>query len=153
MTLKALLAVAVTLATAATNADAKQRHKAGDAHLAKAAEAIRKIESTNRYHVTANAGRGRTALGAYQILDTNLASWSREALGRSVSRSEFLGSKAIQDQIFNHKFSEYVRKYGSTHAAAKVWHGGPGALRNGGRSDAFGQTPDRYVGKFKSALN
>src|SRR5262245_31892077 len=35
------------------------------------AAAIRKIESTNRYHITANAGRGRTALGAYQILNTN----------------------------------------------------------------------------------
>src|SRR5690349_20519776 len=61
------------------------------------AAAIRKIESTGRYHITANAGRGRTALGAYQVLDTNLPSWSRAALGRAVSREEFLRSPHLQD--------------------------------------------------------
>src|SRR5262245_45292013 len=83
-----------------------------DSMMARYAAAIRKIESTNRYHITANAGGGRTALGAYQVLDTNLDAWSRAAIGRPVSRDEFLRTPHIQDKVFHHRFGHYVRKYG-----------------------------------------
>ena len=79
-----------------------------DPVMATYAAAIRKIESTGRYHVTANAGHGRTALGAYQILDTNLASWSRAALGRPVGREEFLRSPHLQDRVFHHRFHRFA---------------------------------------------
>ena len=116
--------------------------------MARYASAIRKIELTGRYHVTANAGRGRTALGAYQVLDTNLASWSRAALGRSVGRDEFLRSRHLQDQIFHHRFGQYVQKYGA-HGAARAWLGGEGAARGGREAaDRFGSTPSSYAGKF-----
>jgi hypothetical protein len=118
-----------------------------DPTMANYAAAIRKIESTNRYHITADAGRGRTALGAYQILDTNLAEWSRAALGRSVSQAEFLRSPHIQDQIFHHRFGQYVRKYGP-HGAARAWLGGEGAARSGEGADRFGSTPSSYADKF-----
>jgi hypothetical protein len=119
------------------------------ATMANYAAAIRKIESTNRYHVTANAGRGRTALGAYQVLDTNLASWSRAALGREVGKAEFLRSPHLQDRIFHHRFSHYVKKYGP-HGAARAWLGGEGAARSGGgeAADRFGSTPASYADKF-----
>jgi hypothetical protein len=121
--------------------------------MAKYAAAIRKIESTNRYHITANAGRGRTALGAYQILDTNLASWSRAALGRSVGQAEFLRSRDLQDRIFNHRFGHYVKKYGA-HGAARAWLGGEGAARGSRESaDRFGSTPASYARKFQQAAN
>ncbi len=113
----------------------------------KYAAAIRKIESTGRYGITANAGGGRTALGAYQILDTNLAAWSRAALGRSVSRAEFLRSPHLQDRIFHHRFGHYVRKYGAQ-GAARAWLGGDGAARSGGGVDRFGSTPSSYASKF-----
>jgi hypothetical protein len=118
-----------------------------DPIIGKYAAAIRKIESTNRYHVTANAGRGRTALGAYQILDTNLASWSRAALGRSVGRDEFLRSPHLQDRVFHHRFGHYVKKYGP-HGAARAWLGGEGAARTGTAADRFGSTPASYAAKF-----
>ena len=119
-----------------------------DPVMATYAAAIRKIESTGRYHVTANAGRGRTALGAYQILDTNLASWSRAALGRPVGRDEFLRSPHLQDRVFHHRFGHYVKKYGA-HGAARAWLGGEGAARNGREgADRFGSTPSSYASKF-----
>jgi hypothetical protein len=111
------------------------------------AAAIRKMESTGRYHITADAGRGRTALGAYQILDTNLASWSRAALGRAVGRHEFLRSPHLQDKVFHHRFGHYVKKYGA-HGAARAWLGGEGAARGGGGKDRFGSTPSSYASKF-----
>src|SRR5262249_46818122 len=68
---------------------------------------------------------------AYQILDSNLAAWSRAALGRPVSQAEFLRSPHLQDQIFHHRFGHYVKKYGA-HGAARAWLGGEGAARRGG---------------------
>jgi hypothetical protein len=116
--------------------------------MAQYAAAIRTIESTGRYHITANAGGGRIALGAYQVLHTNLPAWSRAALGRTVSQAEFLSSRHIQDQIFHHRFGQYVKKY-SAHGAARAWLGGEGAARGGhGGADRFGSTPDSYASKF-----
>jgi hypothetical protein len=116
--------------------------------MEKYAAAIRKIESTGRYHITVNAGRGRTALGAYQILDTNLPAWSRAALGRKVGRAEFLSSPHVQDAIFHHRFGQYVRRHGP-HGAARAWLGGEGAARGKGRgADRFGTTPSSYASKF-----
>jgi hypothetical protein len=126
-----------------------------DPVMAQYAAAIRKIESTDRYHVTANAGGGRTALGAYQVLDTNLPSWSRAALGRSVGREEFLRSRHLQDKVFHHRFGHYVKKYGA-HGAARAWLGGEGAARRGGRkesADRFGSTPTSYASKFMRAAS
>jgi hypothetical protein len=142
MIMKAVAALA--LVSVSSYASAKQ-HDA--ATMAKYAAAIRKIESTNRYGVTANAGRGRTALGAYQILDTNLASWLRAAVGRSVGHAEFLRSPSIQDRVFHHRFGHYVRKYGP-HGAARAWLGGEGVARSGEGKDRFGSTPSSYAQKF-----
>jgi hypothetical protein len=112
------------------------------------AAAIRSIESTNRYHITANAGGGRTALGAYQVLSASLASWSRAALGRTVSQAEFLSTPSLQDRVFHHRFGQYVKKYGP-HGAARAWLGGEGAARGGsGPADRFGSTPASYAAKF-----
>jgi hypothetical protein len=142
----ALALGAVSSLVAVTSSARAAQHDPGA--MAKYAAAIRKIESTGRYHITANAGGGRTALGAYQILDTNLASWSRAALGRSVSRAEFLRSPQLQDRIFHHRFGHYVKKYGP-HGAARAWLGGEGAARGGsGAADRFGSTPSSYASKF-----
>jgi hypothetical protein len=144
MIMKAVKAVA---ALALLGASSQAWAAPFDSVMANYAAAIRKIESTNRYHITANAGRGRTALGAYQILDANLPSWSRAALGRSVSQAEFLRSPHIQDRIFHHRFGQYVRKYGP-HGAARAWLGGEGAARGGEGADRFGSTPASYASKF-----
>ena len=156
MTMKAMAKAVAGLALACVSSYAgagAARAETDPASMAKYAAAIRKIESTNRYHITANAGRGRTALGAYQVLDTNLASWTRAALGRAVGQAEFLRSPHLQDRVFHHRFGQYVKKYGA-HGAARAWLGGEGAAR-GGRSaaDRFGSTPDSYARKFVQAAN
>jgi hypothetical protein len=118
----------------------------------KMAAAIREIESSNRYHITVNAGRGRTALGAYQVLDINLAAWSRAAIGRAVKPAEFLRSPELQDRVFHHRFRYYVRKYG-VHGAVRAWIGGEGAARSGESADRFGSTPTSYAAKFMRVLS
>ena len=145
---KLLLSLAVVVAFGAT---AQAKGTPDDGSMDRYAAAIRKIESTGRYHVTANAGGGRRALGAYQILESNLASWSRAAVGRVVSASEFLANPGLQDRIFRHRFGQYVGKYGAD-GAARAWLGGEGAARGGGKADRFGSTPDSYARRFRTSL-
>ena len=57
-----------------------------DAYL----RAIKGLESSGRYGITGptHPKYGR-ALGAYQVMESNLAPWSQEALGRQVGADEF----------------------------------------------------------------
>ncbi|MFH7241815.1 MAG: C40 family peptidase [Spirulina sp.] len=48
------------------------------------------------------------ALGYGQVMPNNLPAWSRAALGREVSRGEFLNSPAIQIAIINHRLGLYL---------------------------------------------
>jgi hypothetical protein len=152
---KAMAALTLTGALAVAGVSSQAGAAPFDPVMAKYAAAIRKIESTNRYHVTADAGGGRTALGAYQILESNLASWSHAALGRKVGRDEFLRSPHLQDKVFHHRFGHYVKKYGA-HGAARAWLGGEGAARKGSGKDSadrFGSTPSSYASKFIREAN
>lgn len=47
------------------------------------------------------------ALGYAQIMPANLPSWSREALGYSVSRDEFLNNPSLQLAIIDYKLNQY----------------------------------------------
>lgn len=74
------------------------------------------------------------ALGAYQILLSNLTAnngsdWDRQALGRDVTRDEFLNNRAIQDQIAAYKLGEYLKSRGMAGAAA-TWYGGDWGYKN-----------------------
>lgn len=86
--------------------------------------AIRSQESGGNYRAV-NSDSG--ALGGYQIMPFNLGPWSQAALGRSVSRSQFLNSPQIQDAIARWQLGNYLKKYGAA-GAAVAWYGGPGAV-------------------------
>jgi hypothetical protein len=88
---------------------------------------------------------GDRAHGRYGIMGNNIAQWSREALGRVVTREEFDNNPAIQDRIFDHQFGKLIERYGSPEEAARHWLGT-------GAHDALGTTPDAYVKKFQTAM-
>lgn len=73
--------------------------------------------------------RSSGAAGAYQIMPGNIPSWSREALGRTVSINEFMRNPKIQDAIATYKLRQYVNRYGFQGAAA-AWYGGPGVAKS-----------------------
>jgi hypothetical protein len=92
------------------------------------------------------------ALGRYQVMEANIGPWSREALGREVTPDEFMKNPQIQDAIFDHKFGQYMQKFGSPDAAAQAWFGGPGGVGQMNRRDALGTTISAYTDKFNAAL-
>jgi hypothetical protein len=89
------------------------------------------------------------ALGAYQVMEANVGPWSKEALGRSVSASEFLANPSIQDSVFNHRFGSYVDKYGPSGAASMWFTGRPSAPN---ATDVLGTSGAGYVEKFNAQL-
>lgn len=50
---------------------------------------------------------GSGAMGLGQIMPENLPEWSRQALGREITRQEFLSSSELQLQIIDYKLNEY----------------------------------------------
>lgn len=82
------------------------------------------------------------ALGKYQIMPNNIAAWSKAALGRSISPSQFLASPDLQDRIARHRLGMYFRKYGAA-GAALAWYAGEKALgySASARNRAQGQYP------------
>lgn len=119
------------------------------------AAAIRAVESLGSGGYSALGPilrNGDQALGAYQIMQSNLPSWSQSALGFQVSRSQFLANPSYQDAIFNHQFGSYLSKYGNPQDAASAWFTGGPLSSGAGKMDILGTTGSKYVDKFNSAL-
>lgn len=117
------------------------------------AGAISGIESGGRYDAIGPTHRkyGR-ALGKYQVMESNLPSWSQEAIGRRVSPDEFLSTPAIQDAIFEKKFGQSVEKYGNPQDAASVWFTGQPLAQGASARDSLGTTGRKYVDMFTAGL-
>jgi hypothetical protein len=86
------------------------------------------------------------ALGYAQIMPKNLPSWSKAALGRSVSRREFLRSPAIQIKVIDHHLLQAIRNMKSKglegdeliRAVGSIWYSGNPELRNSKRKQTYG---------------
>ena len=90
------------------------------------------------------------ALGAYGIMQSNLQPWLKEAGMPEMSEQEFLDDPKAQDKLFEFKFGQLQRQYGSADKAANVWFTGspnPDPTRNDG-----GTTAPAYLQKFRSNL-
>lgn len=104
--------------------------------LARFIWAIKMQESGGNYHAVSSAG----ALGAYQIMPGNIPSWSRAALGFSITPQQFISNPRWQDKIAEFKLGSYYRQYGPRGAAAAWYSGQPNP------NATFGNPPvDVYV--------
>lgn len=63
------------------------------------------------------------ALGKYQVMPANVASWSRAALGRSISPQQFLSSPDLQEKVAQAQLKRYFDLYGPQ-GAAIAWYSG-----------------------------
>jgi len=65
------------------------------------------------------------ALGKYQVMPSNVAGWSRQVLGYSISTTKFLNTPSLQEKIVSGILHGYFNKWGARGAAA-AWYAGPG---------------------------
>jgi flagellin-like hook-associated protein FlgL len=94
----------------------------------------------------AAVNRGSGALGKYQVMPSNVAGWSRQVLGYSITPSQFLHSPQLQEKIVSGILHGYFNKWGPRGAAA-AWYAGPGNhnLDQSTRSQYGGPSIKGYV--------
>lgn len=123
----------------------------GNPTVGAAASAIKSIESSGNYSALGPVlASGDRAYGAYQIMGANIPSWTKQALGYSMTPDQFLNSSSAQDSVFAKIFGGYMSKYGPS-GAAQAWFGGPGSIGKN-VSDVLGTSSSEYVDKFNAAL-
>jgi len=114
--------------------------------------AIAGIESGGRYDLVGPAtASGDRAYGKYQVMGNNIPGWTQAALGRAMMPSEFLADTKAQEAVFNHRFGQYVAKYGPE-GAAKAWFAGESGMKNPNAKDLFGTTVSEYARRFNAGL-
>ncbi len=96
--------------------------------------------------------KGDQAIGAYQVMRSNIPSWTKSALGHSMSASQFLHNPGAQDAVFDHQFGKSLTKYGNPQDAASVWFTGRPQTSGAGARDILGTSGSGYVEKFNTAL-
>jgi hypothetical protein len=91
-------------------------------------------ESGGDYHAQSPAG----ALGKYQILSSNVPSWSKQILGYSIDAQTFLNNPKLQDAIAIGMLYKYFKAYGPEGAASAWYTGNPDAWTQSGGGDNYG---------------
>lgn len=112
--------------------------------LAQLLAGVRQVESGGNYSVVNSIG----AVGAYQVMKANIPSWTRKALGYSMTWQQFRDSRAAQDKVAQVILGGYYKKYGAAGAASMWFSGQPNP--NSSRSDG-GNTVSQYVAKVLAA--
>lgn len=95
--------------------------------------------------------KGQRAYGRYQVMEGNIAPWSKEALGRTITLKEFMDSPEIQDAIASYQLQKAKNRYGTWEDAASVWFSGRPVSQAGNASDGYTTVPE-YIQKFRRNL-
>lgn len=122
---------------------------AADARMVIWKRGISTIESGGRYDLLGPVTKsGDRAYGKYQVMGSNIAEWTKAALGKSLTKEEFLRDPVAQEKVFEHRFGGYVKKYGNAEEAARAWFAGEGGRNKLGRKDILGTSVADYSRKF-----
>lgn len=113
----------------------------GGTKLSALLRALGAQESGNRFGAV-NSSSG--ALGQWQVMPSNVAGWSKQVLGHSISTSEFLHNPAEQKAIVSGIFGGYVKKYGIK-GALSAWYSGNPNRYNDKSSVSGGPSVYSYV--------
>jgi hypothetical protein len=98
--------------------------------------------------VTKGAYKGQRAYGRYQVMEGNIGPWTKEVLGREMTKEEFLKDESAQDQVAAYKLTKAKDKYGTWEDAASVWFSGRPISKAGKASDGYTTVPE-YINKFR----
>lgn len=105
---------------------------------------IRQVESGGNYSVVNSIG----AVGAYQVMKANIPSWTKRALGYSMTWQQFRNSRSAQDTVARVILGGYYKKYGAAGAASMWFSGQPNPNKT--TSDGY-NTVRQYVSKVLAA--
>lgn len=105
-------------------------------------------DAKDPYSLRSKASRnGDRAYGKYQIMGSNIPSWTKEATGKSYTPQEFLANPDIQEQTAAYHINRNLQKY-SPEDAASIWFSGRPAKKAGNARDVYGTTVPQYIKMF-----
>lgn len=111
--------------------------------------AIKMQESGGDYSVVQS---GTGALGAYQVLPSNLPGWLQQAGLPAMSPQQYLANPAAQDQLAAAILGGYYQQYGAAGAAA-AWYSGDPGLAASTSPQAYGPSIQDYVNQVLQRMN
>jgi hypothetical protein len=115
------------------------------------AYAIGQIESTGNYGATNFNDPGGGAWGKYQILASNIPSWTQEALGYSMTPQQFIANPEAQDITAKYMMEKYYNQFGQDPlAVARAWNAGPGYATNPNAVPEYQSRFQQAYGNFNS---
>ena len=91
-------------------------------------------ESGNNYSAV-NQSSG--ALGRWQVMPANVAPWTRQAVGRTLTPDQFLNSHTAQDDVAVTILGGYFLTYGAAGAAAMWYSGQPDPTKTYGNPPVY----------------
>lgn len=96
------------------------------------------------------AKSGDRAYGKYQVMGNNIPSWTKQALGYSMTPQQFLASPDAQEKVFEDQSNRNYAKYGNWDDVAAVWFSGK-PLSGNTASDGSNTVPE-YVKKVRKNM-
>lgn len=100
--------------------------------------------------MTSGSLKGDRAYGKYQVMGTNIPSWTKEALGFSMTPQQFLNSSDAQEAVANFQFNKNYEKYGNWDDVASVWFSGR-PVKGNTSNDGYNSV-SQYVQKVRKNL-
>jgi hypothetical protein len=124
-----------------------------DADMSKVLDALAGVESSGNYSalgpvVKSGSYKGQRAYGRYQIMEGNIAPWTKAVLGTAMTKEEFLADTSAQDAVAAARLKAAKDKHGSWEDAVSVWFSGRPITSAGNATDGYVTVPD-YVNKFQ----
>jgi hypothetical protein len=112
---------------------------------------IGSTESGNNYNaIGPRTKSGHRAYGFSQVLDTNIAPWTKQFYGQELTPEQYLNTPLAQDKVTQGKLGELLQKHGTPQDAASVWFSGRPLNRSVNASDGFLKTPE-YIQRVMQA--
>lgn len=128
----------------------QSEYQSGHPQFEAARQSIKNIESSGgNYNATGPVQKdGDYAVGAYQVMKSNIPSWTKEVLGREMSEAEFRKDQSAQDRVFDAKFGQSWKQYGNPQDAASIWFSGQPLSGNKSGPDSNGTSVPGYISAF-----
>ena len=104
--------------------------------------------------VTKGMYKGERALGKYQVMPSNVASWTKKHFGKKLTPEEFLASPDAQEAVVQGELMSNFQKYGTIEDAISIWFTGK-PLKKASAAGASDQNigVEKYLSKWTSSFN
>jgi hypothetical protein len=120
----------------------------GNTKLGALLRALGAQESGNNFGAV-NKSSG--ALGQWQVMPSNVAGWSKQALGHAITSQQFLADPHLQKKVVKNVFGGYVKKYGAKGALSAWYSGDPNRWKDSSKVSS-GPSVAAYVNSVLSKL-